>query len=80
MLSQPGLQKFDCREEVVTQGNQQIDVVEVLTTTEAVSQIIPGVDGRSEFAAGRAEEAEVAVRLLGGRPLSAQAQGSENEE
>lgn len=43
VLSQPWLQKFDRSEEVVTNGNQQIDAVEVLTTADAVSQIIPGL-------------------------------------
>jgi hypothetical protein len=50
VLSQPRLQHFDRGQEVVTKSDQQVDIVEVLRATEAVGQVIAGVDGRSQVA------------------------------
>ena len=63
---------LDGRGEVVTEGHQEVDVVEVSAATEAVSQIIAWVDRGAKLAAFEADEAEVAFELLGDGSLSSE--------
>jgi hypothetical protein len=44
VLSQPRLQHFDRGQEVVAERDQQVDIVEILPTAEAMSQVNAGVD------------------------------------
>ena len=56
----------------VTELDQQVDVVEVLLATEAVSQVFARVDGGTHFTATGTQKAEVAFAPFGGRPLPPQ--------
>jgi hypothetical protein len=40
VVSQPLLEQFDGREEVVVEAHQQVDVVDVAAATEAVGQVV----------------------------------------
>ena len=53
------LQQGDGGAEVVVEGHQQVDVVEVLLAAEAVGEVVARVDRGPHLAAVRAEEAEV---------------------
>ncbi len=64
VLPQPILEDLDRREEVVALHHQQIDVVEVLTTTKTVRQIVSRIHGGSQFAATGTLKAEVTIALL----------------
>ena len=64
VVSQPLLEQFDGREEVVVEAHQQVDVVDVAAATEAVGQVGAGVDRAAEFSAAGTEEAEVALELF----------------
>jgi hypothetical protein len=48
-------------EEVVTQSHQQVDVVQVFRTPEAVSEVVARVHRGEHFAAVGTDEAELAV-------------------
>lgn len=56
MALQPGFEDGDGSAEVVAEGDEQIDVVEVLQTREAVGEVVAWVDGGLHFVAVRAEE------------------------
>ncbi len=64
VLLQPILQDRDRRQEVVSLRHQQVDVVEVLSTAKTVRQIVPRIDRRAKFAAGRTLKAEVPIDML----------------
>ncbi len=70
----PLLEYFDGPVEVVAERQQQVDVVEVPTATEAVSQVVARVHCGAKFAAFDADEAEIALDLLRNRALSAEFQ------
>jgi hypothetical protein len=72
VLFEPIFEECDGGAEVVTEGDEQIDVVEVVVAIEAVGEVIAWVDGGPHVAAAGAEEAEVAVAPLGGRALAAE--------
>ena len=69
MLIEPEREDLDGGAEVVAEGDQQVDVVEVLLAAEAVGEVVARVDEGFEFTAGGTEEAEVAFAPFGGRPL-----------
>lgn len=53
--------------EVVAEGQQQVDVVEVLLAAEAVSEVVSWIDGGEHFLAMGTEEAIASsLRLVGG--------------
>ena len=58
--------------EVVAEFDEQIDVVEVGLTTEAVGEVVARVERGLQFAALRAEEAEIPFNLLGGWTMLAE--------
>ena len=60
VLVQPDFPHQDDGSKFVTELDQQVDVVEVLLATAAVSQIIARVDGGSHFTTTGAQESEVA--------------------
>src|SRR5271165_5305799 len=72
VLLEPAFEQGDSGGKVVVEGEQQVDVVEVLLAAEAVREVVAGVDGSAHFAAVWAEEAEVAFAHFGGRPLAAE--------
>ncbi len=57
---EPAFEPIDGRAEVLIEGEQEVDVVEVFVAVEAVSEIVSRVDGGLYLAAVGAEEAEVA--------------------
>ena len=61
VLSEPALEEGDRGEEVIVEGEQQVDVVEVLLAREAVGEVVARVDGGAHLAAAWADEAEVAL-------------------
>ena len=72
VTQQPVFQERDGGGEGVTELNQEVDVVEVLAAAEAVGEVVLGVDGGLHLAAVRAEEAEVALDVLGRRGFVAE--------
>ena len=56
--------------EVVAEGDEQVDVVEIFLAAKAVGEIVLWVDGGAHFAAAWAEEAEVAFAHFGRRPVA----------
>ena len=71
-MVEPAFEEGDGGVEVVVEGEQQVDVVEVFVAREAMSEIVAWVDGGAHFAAAWAEEAEVAFAHFGGRPFPAE--------
>ena len=69
---EPALKNRDGGAEVVAEGDEQVDVVEVFLAGEAVSEVVAWVDGGEHFAAAWAEEAEVAVASFRRRPAAAE--------
>lgn len=59
--------------EVVSGGDQEVDVVEVFSATEAMGEVVARVDGGLEFAAVRAEKTKTAFAAFGVRRAGAQA-------
>ena len=55
------MQEGDGGAEVIAQGDEQVDVVEVFLAAEAVGEVVARIDGGAHFAAAWAEEAEVAL-------------------
>ena len=70
VVSQPLLEQFDGREEVVVEAHQHVDVVEVAAARKTMGQIIARVDRAAEFSAARTEEAELALELFRWRRLA----------
>ena len=60
VLIEPALEQGDGGEEVIVEGDEQVDVIEVFLTCKTVGEVIAWVDGGAHFAAVGAEEAEVA--------------------
>ena len=58
--------------EVVAEGDQQIDVVIVPLTAEAMGEVVTRIDGGAQLAAVGTEEAEVTFEVLGWRRLVAE--------
>src|SRR5271154_448418 len=58
--------------EVVIEGDEQVDVVEVFLAAEAVGEVVAWVDGGAHFAAVGTEEAEVAFAHFRWRPFAAE--------
>ena len=73
VLLEPAFEDDDGGTEVVNEGHQEVDVVEVLPTCKAVGEVVAWVDGGLHLAAVRAEEAEVAVAHFGRWPIAAEA-------
>lgn len=69
---EPAFEEADGADEIVVEGEQQIDVVEVFLAAEAVGEVVARVDGGTHFAAAWAEEAEVAFAHFRRRPLAAE--------
>src|SRR5271165_4995465 len=65
VLMEPAFEEDDSVAEVVVEGAEQVDVVEVFLTAEAMGEIVAWVDGSAHLAAARADEAEVAFADLG---------------
>ena len=61
VLSEPAFEEGDSGEEVIVEGEEQVDVVEVLFAREAVGEVVARVDGGAHLAAAWADEAEVPV-------------------
>ena len=72
VLREPVLQNGDGRHEVVSERDQQVDVVQVLPAGEAVGEVVPRIDGGPHLAAARADETEIAFADFGRRPLAAE--------
>ena len=72
VVIQPDFQHQDGRSKFVTELDQQVDVVEVLLATEAVSQVVTRVDGHFHFTAIRAEKTKKTFAPFGGGPLPPQ--------
>ena len=72
VLFEPAFEQGDGGAEVVAEGEEEVDVVEVFVAAEAVGEVVAGVDGGAHFAAAWAEEAEVAFADFGRRPLAAE--------
>ena len=70
---QPAFEQFDRGAEVVAQGPEQVDVVQVLVAGEAVGQVIARIDVDEHFAAIRTQEAEPPVADFGWRTLASEA-------
>lgn len=66
---QPTLQDRDRRREVVTAQHHQVDVVDVLATTEAMCQIVLRIHGRSQFTTVRTLKTKIAIALFGNRTV-----------
>ena len=64
VLKEPAFEDRDGRTEVIAEGDEQVNIVEVLCAGEAVREIISRVDGGPQFAAAWAEEAEVAIAVF----------------
>jgi hypothetical protein len=64
VLSEPLLEQVDGRDEVPTEGHQDVDIVPVAIATEAVSQIVAWIHGGSKFFATGTLKTEVAFDLL----------------
>jgi hypothetical protein len=71
-LLEPALEQGDGGAEVIGEGQQQVDVVEVVLAAETMGEVVAWVDGGTHVAAVRAEEAEIAFAHLGRRPRAAQ--------
>jgi hypothetical protein len=72
VLVEHALQDGDGVAEAVVEGDQQVDVVEVLLTSEAVGEVVAWVDGGAHLAATRADEAVVAFADFSGRAFAAE--------
>jgi len=72
VLVEPAFEEGDGGAEIIVEGDEQVDVVEVLFAAEAVGEVVARIDGGAHFAAMGAEEAEVAFAHFGGRPRAAQ--------
>jgi hypothetical protein len=69
---EPPFEDRDGRPEVVAGGEQQVEVVDVRVTGEAVGQVVPRVDGGEHLAAAGAQEDEPAVAGLRRRAVPAE--------
>ena len=58
--------------EVVAEGQQQVDVVEIFLAAEAVSEVVAWVDGGEHFLAMGAEEAIASFAAFGRRAIGAE--------
>ena len=72
MLDEPFAQGRGGGFEVVSDCDEQIDVVEVGFATEAMGEVVSRVERGLQFSAPRAEEAEISFDLLGGRRMLAE--------
>ncbi len=66
MALQQAFEDGDGDGEVVAEGHEQVDVVEVAGAAEAVGEVIAGVNGGEQVAAMRAEEEQSAFPDFGG--------------
>src|SRR5204862_256790 len=60
----------DSGAEVVAEGEEQVNVVEVFLAAEAVGEVVARIDGGAHVAAVWAKKAEVAFADFGGRPVT----------
>ena len=65
MALQQAFEDGDGDGEVVAEGHEQVDVVEVAGAAEAMGEVVAGVDGGEQVAAVRAEEEESAFADFG---------------
>ena len=72
VLVEQSFEESDGGEEVVVEGDQQVDIVEIFLAAEAVGEVVAWVDGGTHFATVGADEAEVAFAHLGRWPLAAE--------
>jgi len=72
VLIEPALEQGDGGEEVIVEGDEQVDVVEVFPAREAVGEVVAWVDGSAHFAAARADETEVALARFARGALAAE--------
>ena len=59
-------------EETEFGSEQQVDVVDVLAATEAMGEVVAGIDGGAEFTAVVADETETTVNVFGVRAFAIQ--------
>ena len=72
VLREPAFEEGDSGEEVIVEGEEQVDVVEVLFAREAVGEVVARVDGGAHLAAAWADEAEVAFAHFARGSLAAE--------
>src|SRR5271156_6901687 len=72
VLAEPAFEECDGVAEVVVETAEQVDVVGVFLTAEAVGEVVARVDGGAHLAAMRADEAVVAFDDLGRWALTSQ--------
>ena len=58
--------------EVVAEGHEEVDVVEILLAAEAMGEVVARVDGGEHFLAMRTEEAESSFAAFGRRAIGAE--------
>ena len=71
ILLQPTFQDLHRWKEVVTPEHHQVDVVEVLATTEAVCQVVLRIHRSTQFVAMGTLKAKVTVALFADRTVPA---------
>src|SRR5262249_16287783 len=71
VLIEPALEQGDGGEEVIVEGDEQVDVVKIFPAREAVGEVVAWVDGSAHFAAARADETEVALARFARGALAA---------
>ena len=72
VLVEEAFEEGDGGEEVIVEGDEQVDVVEVFLAAETVGEVVAWVDGGAHFAAVGADEAEVASAYFGWRAFATQ--------
>ena len=72
VLVEEAFEEGDGGEEVIVEGDEQVDVVEVFLAAETVGEVVAWVDGGAHFAAVGADEAEVAFAHFGWGAFAAQ--------
>jgi hypothetical protein len=73
VLDEPLLQHVGGGFEVVAERDQEIDVVVVPLTREAMGKVVARIDGGAHLAARRTEEAKIPFNVFGRRRFVAQA-------
>src|SRR5262249_17630393 len=72
VLIEPALEEGDGGAEVIVEGDEQVDVIEVFLTCKTVGEVIAWVDGGAHFAAVWADEPVVTFADFGRRPFAAE--------
>jgi len=72
VLREPAFEEGDSGEEVIVEGEEQVDVVEVVCAREAVGEVVARVDGGAHLAAAWADEAKVTLAHFARGSLAAE--------